>query len=118
MEDGFLVRYDTFSLICAYGRARSKAADTANTVASSPGVIAEDNIIIYPYQKNLLIAFEDGRYALLEVIANADAPNVFQYRVDIGSGQTISTDYSGGYSVIDKTGEQVAFLWGAVGYGL
>ncbi len=46
----------------------------------------------------------------MEVIANADAPNVFQYRVDIGSGQTISTDYSGGYSVIDKTGEQVVSL--------
>ncbi len=83
---------------------------TSGAGSSSHGVLTADNVIVYRDQKNLLVAFEDGGYALLEYIENANSPEAFRYRIDIGSNQTISPDGLGGYNVVNKTGEHVVSL--------
>ncbi len=64
----------------------------------------------YSTHKNLLFAFDDGGYALLEVIENSSSTESFQYRIELDEGQTISMDGLGGYQVVGKNGDHVAYL--------
>lgn len=64
----------------------------------------------FPESKNFLLAFAGGGFFFLEVIEDADSPEAFQYRIDIGRDQTISPDGSGGYTVFNKDGEHVVSL--------
>lgn len=77
--------------------------DTSGNPAEGSGEIKADGMAAYyPDEKSLAIPFgEDGVYAILEIIEDADSPDLFQYRIDIGDGRDIlgEEDGSGGYKV-------------------
>ena len=74
------------------------------------GVVDEDIAANYPAQKFVVLPFESDGCALLEVIEGVDSPGVFQYRIDLGDGRHISSDDSGGYSVLATTGTGVVSI--------
>ena len=78
---------------------------------SSIGAVAVSNeFAIYEEHNSAVLAFEDGGYALLEVIENANSAGALQYHIDLGDGQSISSDGVGGYQVVNEDGENVVAL--------
>ena len=45
---------------------------------------------------------------MLEIIEDADSPDSFEYRIDLGSARRITTDGAGGHNVLDGVGEVVS----------
>ena len=75
------------------------------------GAVAVSNeFAIYEEHNSAVLAFEDGGYALLEVIENANSAGALQYHIDLGDGQSISSDGVGGYQVVNEDGENVVAL--------
>ena len=66
--------------------------------------------IAYPDYKYMLFPFDDGGYALVELIESAESPTSFKYQLDIGSDRTVSPDGSGGFLVLDENGSTVVRL--------
>ena len=87
--------------------------DASGEPAAGGGEIKADGMAVYyPDEKSLAIPFgEDGMYSILEVIEDADSPDVFQYRIDPGEGREITgeEDGSGGYK-ITVDGETIVSL--------
>lgn len=75
--------------------------------ASSGSVVGNG---IVAYEGTLVLAFEDGAYALLEGIFDEDSPETIDYRIEVGRTNELVPDGEGGYRVVHKDGAIVAAL--------
>ena len=86
----------------------TKLVDSDQDQSQTPIVFGD--VVAYPDYNSLVVAYEDGGFAILEAIMNAESPEAFRYRIDIGRDQTIAADGLGGYVVVNKDGGHVVSL--------
>ena len=82
----------------------ARASDATGTTAG-PAVVAYDND---NGSTTVPVLKDDGSVEITTVIARADAPSTYSYKVSIPSGGALKPDNSGAVAIVDAAGNYVA----------